>query len=106
MLRAKCYDEPRARIALQRLTLERGRPHAAAAPRRPDVEQLGARERHEQERRLAHGRGEVLDQLEQRLLAPVHVLEEEHERLSERQLLRPRTSRPRDLLLRALALDG
>ena len=48
----------------------------------------------------------MLDQLEQRLLAPVHVLEDEHERLRLRELLRPRAGGPGDLLLRALALDG
>ena len=48
----------------------------------------------------------MLDQLEQRLLAPVHVLEDEHERLRLGELLRPGARGPRDLLLRALALDG
>ena len=91
--------------ALERLELERRRAHAAAAPGRAHVEQLGPREADEQQRRLAHPRGEVLDQLEQRLLAPVHVLEDEHERLRLGELLRPRARGPRDLLLRALAFD-
>ena len=54
----------------QRLELDRGRAHAASAPRRADVQQLGPREADEQQRRLAHPGREVLDQLEQRLLAP------------------------------------
>ena len=91
---------------LQRLELDRRRAHAAAAPARPDVEQLAAREAEQHERRLADGGGEMLDQLEQRLLAPVDVLEHEHERLRLRELLRPRARGPRDLLLAALALDG
>ncbi len=98
-------DELGALVGPQRLELERRRADAASAPRRPDVEQLGARDAEQEQRRLAHPRGEMLDQLEQRLLAPVHVLEHEHERLRLGELLRPRTRRPCDLLLRALALD-
>ena len=65
-----------------------------------------AREADDQERRVADELGEVLDQLEQRLLGPVDVLEHEHERLRIRELRGPLPRRPRDLLLRALALDG
>ena len=78
---------------------------AAAAPARVHVEQLGPREAEDQQRRLAHPAGEVLDQLEQRLLRPVDVLEHEHERLRVGELLRPLARGPRDLLLAALALD-
>ena len=48
----------------------------------------------------------MLDQVEQRLLRPLHVLEYEHERLSVRELLGPLQRRPRQLLRRALALGG
>ena len=47
----------------------------------------------------------MLDQLEQRLLAPVDVLEHEHERLRLGELLGPGAGGPGDLLLAALALD-
>ena len=47
----------------------------------------------------------MLDQLEQWLLAPVHVLEHEHEGLPRGELLGPRARGPGDLLLAALALD-
>ena len=50
--------------------------------------------------------GHVLDQLEQRLLGPVDVLEDEDQRLRLRHQLRPLARRPRDLLLAALAVDG
>src|SRR5258708_38839559 len=90
--------------SLQRLELDRRRAHAAAAPGRMNVDQLRAREADQEKRRPPH-RSEMLDQLEQRLLAPVDVLEHEHERLRLRELLAPRARRPRDLLLRALALD-
>ncbi len=48
----------------------------------------------------------MLDQIEQRILRPVHVLEHEHERLSVRELLGPLQRRPRQLLRRVLALGG
>ncbi len=44
-------------------------------------------------------------ELEQRLLAPVDVLEQEHERLRLGELLGPRARRPGDLLLGPHALD-
>ena len=47
----------------------------------------------------------MLDQLEQRLLGPVDVLEDEHERLRVGELRRPLARRPGDLLLAPLALD-
>ena len=78
---------------------------AASAPGRAHVQQLGARDAEQEQRHLAHPGGEMLDQLEQRLLAPVDVLEQEHERLRLGELLRPRARRPGDLLLRPLALD-
>ena len=48
----------------------------------------------------------MLDQLEQRLLGPVNVLEDEHERLLLRHSLRPLARGPGDLLLAALRVDG
>ena len=47
----------------------------------------------------------MLDELEQRLLAPVQVLEHEDERLRLGELLGPRARGPLDLLLRPLALE-
>ena len=46
------------------------------------------------QRRVAHVLGEVLDQLEQRLLRPVDVLEDEHERLRARRAAPPTRARP------------
>ena len=48
----------------------------------------------------------MLDHVEERLLGPVHVLEDEHERLHVRELLRPPERRPLQLLGRPLALCG
>src|SRR5438445_10372080 len=103
---AESLDEPRALLRAQRLELDRDLAAAAAAPARMAVEQLAARDADEQQRRLADAGREMLDQLEQRLLAPVDVLEHQDERLRLRELLRPRAGGPRDLLLAALAFDG
>src|SRR5205085_5600113 len=91
---------------LERLELERRGADPAAAPAGAHVEQLRPRKADQEERRLADGGSEVFDQLEQRLLAPVDVLEDEDERLCLRELLRPGSRGPGDLLLRTLALDG
>ena len=65
----------------ERFELDCGRADAATAPAGPDVEQLRPRERNQEKRRLAHPRRQMLDQLQERLLGPVDVLEDEHERL-------------------------
>src|SRR5581483_2740669 len=61
---------------LQRLELDRRRAHPPATPPRAHVEELRPGETDDQERRLAHPGRQVLDQLQQRLLGPVDVLED------------------------------
>ena len=80
------------------------RAEVAASPRRPQLEQLGPRDADDQERRVAHRARDVLDHVQQRLLGPVDVLEDEHERLHVRELLRPRARGPEELLALVLAL--
>ena len=104
-LRRQRRDELGALLGRQRLELDGGGADAAAAPGRAHVEELGARDAEQQQRDLAHPGGEMLDELQQRLLAPVHVLEQEHERLRLGELLGPRARRPGDLLLGPHALD-
>ena len=99
-------DELLALLAQQRLELDRGRANATAAPAGTQVEQLGPGEADEQERRLSNPGRQVLDQLEQRLLGPVDVFEDEHERLLLRNPLRPFARCPGDLLRARLGLDG
>ena len=83
----------------------------AAARRRPppqlgpDVEQLGAGEAENHQRRVLDALGQVLDQLQQRLLRPVDVLEDEDQRPRVGELGGPLARRPGDLLLAALGLD-
>ena len=88
--------DQRLRVArAERLELDRRRAHAAAAPPRSDVEQLGPREADDQQRRVPDPGTDVLDELEERLLGPVDVLEDEHERLRARRASRPMRGRPR-----------
>ena len=89
----------------ERLERERGGSQAAAAPAGPDVEQLGPGEADDQQRHVLDALGQVLDQVEQRLLGPVDVLEDEHERLRVGELGRPLAGRPGDLLRAPLGLD-
>ena len=94
-----------ALLGRERLELGRSGAEAAAAPARPDVEQLGTGEAEDHQRRVLDPLGQVLDQLEQRLLAPVDVLEDEDQRPRVGELGGPLARRPGDLLLAALGLD-
>ena len=94
-----------ALLGRQRLELDRRRAQAAAAPAGADVEQLGPREADDQQGCVLDPLGEVLDQLEQRLLGPVNVLEDEDQRLCIGQLRRPLAGGPGDLFLAPLGLD-
>ena len=98
-------EELLALLRSQRLELDRSRAQAAAAPAGTDVEQLRPREADDQQRRVLDALGEVLDQLEQRVLGPVDVFEDEDQRLCVGQLGSPLVRRPGDLLLAALGLD-
>ena len=89
----------------ERLELDRRRADSASAPVGANVEQLGPGETDDQERPVLHPVGHVLDQLEQRILCPVDVLEDEDERLRLGHELRPLSSGPGDFLLAPLAVD-
>ena len=89
----------------ERLELDRGGAQSPTTPAGPDVEQLRPREADDQQRRVLDALGEVLDQLEQRILGPVDVFEDEDQRLGVGQLGGPFVRRPGDLLLAALGFD-
>ncbi len=97
-------DEKLALLLGQRLELDRGRPHPPAAPTGTLLEELWSREADDEER-SADPVGDVLDQLEQRLLRPVDVLEEEDERLHVGERHHHLARRPRDLLRAALPFE-
>ena len=98
-------EELLALFRSERLELDRGRAQSPSTPAGPDVEQLRPREADDQQRCVLDALGEVLDQLEQRILGPVDVLEDEDQRLRVGQLGGPLVRRPGDLLLAALGLD-
>ena len=77
---------------------------APSTPSGPRVEELRAREA-EDEERPADPVGQVLDEVEQRLLGPMDVLEQEDERLHVGDRLHDLAGGPRDLLRAALALE-
>src|SRR5205814_9088196 len=96
-------SEERSRLALvQRAEQDRRRVQLAAAPGRARLEQFGAGEADEENRRFARVVGKVLDELEQRRLGPVHVLEDENERGLARGRLEQLADRAEGLLLRQL----
>ncbi len=59
----------------QRLEQHGGRVQLAAAPRRPKLEQLRSRAAQHEQRRIARPVGDVLDQIEERRLGPLQVVE-------------------------------
>ena len=94
-----------ALLRRERLELDRSRTQAPSAPAGTDVEELRPREADDQQGCVLDALGEVLDQLEQRVLGPVDVFEHEDQRLGIGQLGGPFVRRPGDLLLAALGFD-
>src|SRR5215211_1371645 len=69
-------------VGRERLERERRVPEEPATPRRSRREQLRACKGEEQERDVLHARRERLEQVEQRVVRPVNVLEEQQRRLT------------------------
>ena len=86
---------PAPRASGQRVEREHRRAALRRRPRGPLLEQLRAAEAHEQDRRAARERGDVVDQVEQRRLGPVDVVEDDHERpVGARDRARAAAARP------------
>ena len=83
--------------SLLRQRLERDR---RAAPARALVEQVGSREAEKQDRCVAAPAGDVLEQVEERRLGPVDVLEADDERALARERLEQPPDRPERLFAR------
>ena len=79
-----------ALLRRQRLEQERRRVQLAAAPARPNVEQLGARDAEQEDRRIAREVGDVLDEVDEDRLGPLQVVDN-HDL---RALRRPRLEQP------------
>ena len=91
-------DQIRRLVVGERLERHGGGVQLAAAPRRAHVEQIGARHAQQQDGRAARPVGDVLDQVEERGLAPVDVVEHEHERTLARRGLEEPPDRPERVL--------
>jgi hypothetical protein len=89
----------------QRRELDRDRAAPAPSPAGPRIEQLGASEADDEHWCVVDAVGEVLDEVEERLLRPVDVLEPEDEGLRLREARRPLVRGPRDLLPAAWPRD-
>ena len=79
----------------ERLEEDRGRVVLAAAPGVAGVEELRSGHADDEERRVAHPVGDVLDQVEERRLGPVDVVEDDDERLLAAPAPRTACARPR-----------
>src|SRR5262249_5266062 len=82
-----------------RLEQDRGRVQLPAAPGGPLVEQVWPRQAQQQERRTAGQVGDVVDQIEERLLAPLDVVEDHDQRPFARDVLKLATDIPEQLAL-------
>ena len=94
------------RVFGQRLEVERREVAQAGAPRRPAVGQLGPGERDHEERRVARPLEQVLDEVEQARVGPLHVLEREHGRVDVGEALEEEPPGGEQILLVARAVLG
>jgi hypothetical protein len=99
--RDEAVDELLRLVVGERSEVDRDRPATASAPAGPRLEQLWPGEAHDQDGSGVDAVGQVLDEVEQRLLRPVQVLEAQDERLRLRQVDRPLVRGPGDLLAAA-----
>src|SRR5579864_8857592 len=82
----------------ERLERDGDRVASPRAPARTQLEQLRPRETDQHERRSGREVRHVLDELDERRLAPLHVVEHDYERLLVRARLEQLAYRPADLL--------
>ncbi len=98
-------DEPREELVhwlgSERLEGDGGEGPAARAPRRPPLEQLRARERHHVDRMIARPLEEVLDEIEQARVGPLHVLERQEDGIGVGEALEEESPGAEKLLLLA-----
>ena len=80
-------DQLRALLVRERFEQRHRRVELAASPGRTHAEKLGPGKADEQDGCVAHPVGEVFDEVEERGLTPVNVVEDEHQRLDARQRL-------------------
>ena len=91
-------DEQLALLRAERLEHDRARVGQRSRPRRHRLGELGPSRTQDQDRRAAAESGEVLDQVQERRLGPVDVVEHDDDRVLLREGLEQPPHRPRDLL--------
>ena len=91
-------DQPTALVLRERLQMDRGDVELAATPGASLIQQLRACQTHEQDRRIARPVGDVLDQIQERGLRPVDVLEHQDHGGIDGQTFDELAERPEDLL--------
>src|SRR6266511_4313662 len=92
-------------VSDQRLQENRGRVELPAAPHGTDVEQLRASEADQEDWSVAGPVRDVIDEIQEGRLAPLDVVEDEHERALPRVRLEELACCPECLLTRARAAD-
>ncbi len=70
-------DQLLALVLAERLEQQRSRVELPASPAGPRVEELGSRHAEEEDRRVAREIGDVLDEVEERRLGPLEIVEED-----------------------------
>ncbi len=85
-------------VRAERLEEHRRRVHLAARPSGTAVEQVGPCHAEQQDRRVSRQVGDMLDEIEERLLTPVDVVEDADEGSLGGDRLQQLPERPRDLL--------
>src|SRR5207247_10333120 len=95
--RGQFVEQGYALVLRERLEQDRARVELASGPAGPLVEQLGPRKAEQEHRRVAAQVDDVLDQVEQRRLGPVDVLEDGDERALPGERLEQAPHSPRGL---------
>ena len=92
-------------VVAERLEDDERRTCAWRRPGGPHVEEVGARGAEDEDRRVARRGGDVLDEVEERRIGPVDVVDDEHERPHGGERLEEPAERPGRLVGRAALLD-
>ena len=87
------------RLLRQRLEVERGEAPLAGAPGRPPLQQFRPGQRDHEDRRASRPVEQVLDEVEQAGVGPLHVLEGEHRRIAVGQALEEEAPGREEILL-------
>ena len=95
--RQQLVDQCLGFVGVERLQEHRGGVELAAPPAWPAIEELGPAETEHEDWGAATQIPDVLDEVEESRLAPVHVVEDDDERIAVRSALEQLANGPRDL---------